>query len=54
MVDWIPNLPVALIALVALVGMALLTLAIYALVIGAGSFVLAALLMLRVKEREAR
>ena len=32
MVDWIPNLPVVLIALVALVGMALLTLAIYALV----------------------
>jgi hypothetical protein len=33
MVDWIPNLPVVLIALMAFVGMALLTLAIYALVI---------------------
>jgi hypothetical protein len=32
MFDWIPNLPVVLIALVALVGMGLLTLAIYALV----------------------
>ena len=32
MFDWVPNLPVVLIALLALVGMALLTLAIYALV----------------------
>jgi uncharacterized membrane protein (DUF485 family) len=33
MFDWIPNLPVVLIALVVLVGMALLTLAVYALVV---------------------
>lgn len=32
MFDWVPNLPVVLIALLALVGMALLTLAIYALI----------------------